>query len=270
MFRTFSRLFLPNPLDWMLKRCAKRGGQKILLGWNRGLGDIALGLFAIVERIRELVPNAEITFLTRPNLQDGFSMLEGVKTLIADHWQRGPVDVKATLRQLGIDPKTFDLIIERPSPTDWVRWQRGKVVPRLKWDAKWERLYEKFRLPEGFIYIGVQAVVETKYGAWRNWPHQQKLFDRLEMFPNVKALLFGAEDKTQFRNANIIDLRGQTMLFELLSIIKNRCRSVILPDSGILSMVYYLNALFPLQVISLWADPDHGILKQNVASPNAQ
>jgi ADP-heptose:LPS heptosyltransferase len=66
----------------------------------------------------------------------------------------------------------------------------------------------------------------------------------------------------------IIDLRGKTSLFELLSIIKNRCRYLIAPDSGILSMVYYLDTAFPLQIISLWADPKHGILKQNVASPN--
>lgn len=67
----------------MLERTAKKGGKKILLGWNRGLGDIALGLYAMVQRIREIVPNAEITFVVRENLRDGFSMLEGVKTIVA-------------------------------------------------------------------------------------------------------------------------------------------------------------------------------------------
>src|SRR3989338_3724840 len=110
----------------MLNRCAKRGGKKILLGWNRGLGDIALGLYAMVHRIRELIPEAEITFLTRPNLREGFTLLEHTKVLVAPEWKRGQAQsVKKTLQQLQTDPKAFDLIIENPSPTDWVRWQRG-------------------------------------------------------------------------------------------------------------------------------------------------
>ena len=68
----------------------------------------------------------------------------------------------------------------------------------------------------------------------------------------------------------MIDLRGRTSLFDLLSIVKNRCRAVILPDSGLLAMIYYLDESFPIEVISLWADPYQGVLKQNVASPNPQ
>jgi UDP-N-acetylglucosamine pyrophosphorylase len=68
----------------------------------------------------------------------------------------------------------------------------------------------------------------------------------------------------------LIDLRGKTTLFELLSIIQHRCSALVLPDSGILSMAYYLDVSFPIRVVSLWADPRHGILKQNVSSPNPQ
>src|SRR6185295_85660 len=62
----------------------------------------------------------------------------------------------------------------------------------------------------------------------------------------------------------------KTTLFQLLSIVKNRCKAAILPDSGILSMIYYLDTAFPIQIVSLWADPDHGILKQGVPSPNPE
>jgi hypothetical protein len=273
MFRTIARLFLPNPLDWMLKRAGKIGASKILLGWNRGLGDIALGLYAIVQRIREKIPNAEITFLIRKNLHDGFSMLENVRTLSAPDWKRGEnPSVRETLQKMGIDPKSFDLIIERPSPTDWVRWQRGKLVPKLKWDPAYDDLWKSFDLPDGYTYICVQPVAETSYGLWRNWPLERwhELFERLEKMQKVKVLLFGFEKETSFPFKNVIDLRGKTSLFQLLSIVKNRCRAAILPDSGILSMLYYLDASFPIQVVSLWADPDHGILKQGVFSPNPE
>jgi UDP-N-acetylglucosamine/UDP-N-acetylgalactosamine diphosphorylase len=180
--------------------------------------------------------------------------------------------VGLSLRQLGIDPQSFDLIIADPSPTDWVRWQRGKVTPRLSWDPKHDNLWEKFNLPNGLIYIGVQAVIETTYGSWRNWPlnHLKQLLDRLESFPHVRVILFGADEQTKFPHKNLIDLRGKTTLFEMLSIIRHRCHHMILPDSGVLSMVYYLDLQFPIHVISFWGDPNHGILKQAVASPNLQ
>ena len=71
-----------------------------------------------------------------------------------------------------------------------------------------------------------------------------------------------------FEEEGIVDLRGKTNLFEMLSIIKNRCRYLLVPDSGVLSITYYIDAHFPIDVVSLWADPRQGILKQNVSSPN--
>ncbi len=257
----------------MLKRAAKKRGRRILLGWNRGLGDIALGLYAIVHRIREKIPQAEITFLIRENLQDGFTMLEGVRSLAAPDWQRGgKPSIRDTLKKMGVDPKNFDLIIERPSPTDWVAWQRGALVPKLKWDPLHDDLWKSFDLPDGFTYICVQPVAETNYGLWRNWPlaRWQDLFERLEKIGQVKVLLFGFGAEPKFPFKNVIDLRGKTTLFQLLSIVKNRCKAAILPDSGILSMIYYLDTAFPIQIVSLWADPDHGILKQGVPSPNPE
>ena len=269
MFRTIRRLCLPNPLDRLCKKAQKKGQRKILLGWNRGLGDIALGLYAIVERIHSFIPDAQITFLVRPNLLDGFSMLQRARAIAAPHWKRGePYDIDETLRQLRIAPEEFDLIIPRPSPTDWVRWQRGKVVPKLAWNPQHEELFRKFGLSSSFTYYGVQAVAETQYGLWRNWPELRwrELFAQLA--DQERVLLFGMEAQTRFESEKVIDLRGKTSLFELLSIIKNCCRGLVLPDSGILSMTYYLDVSFPIRIVSLWADPDHGILKQAVASPN--
>lgn len=271
MFRTLSRFFLPNPLDRILNKLKKKSGKKILLSWNRGLGDIALGLYAVVYRIRTLIPDAEITFLARENLREGFSLLEGIHLLVAPGWKRGEsISISKALFELQIDPNTFDRIIDNLSPTDWVSWQRGNLVPRLKWNSSYDALWEKFALPQEFTYIAVQVSAETNYGLWRNWlvSQWQELFARLEKMPNIKVILLGFGSEPVFSYANILDLRGKTTLFELLSILKNRCKAAILPDSGILSMIYYLDASFPLHLISLWADPNHGILKQAVASPN--
>lgn len=272
MFRTFSRNFLPNPLDRMLKRSLKRGKKRILLAWNRGLGDIPLGLYAVVQRIRTYIPDAEVTFLTRKELRDGFSLLEGVDVLAAPEWKRGEkIHVKRALQQLGRGVEEFDLIIEQPSPTDWVCWQLGSLTPRLKWEAVYDALWKRFNLPDGYTYVGVQLVAESAHGPWRNWPteHWGQLFDRLEQVPNIKVVLFGFGDTPQFSHRNLIDLRGKTSLFELLSLLKNRCSHAVLPDSGILSTLYYLDVQFPIRVVSLWADKQ-GVLKQGVPSPNRE
>lgn len=271
MFRSFSRLFLPNRLDWLCKKAARRGHWRILICWNRGLGDIALGLYAILHRIRFWVPNAHIVFLVRKNLLEGFSLLESVEAIAAPNWKRGePYDVEKTLAELGRDSKEFDWIIPWPSPSDWVRWQHGNLVPRLSWKKEHDELWKKFGLSKDLVYIGAQVCAETNYGQWRNWPENRwrAFFQKLEARKNVRVLLFGFGSEPTYKSESVIDLRGKTSLFELLSIIKNRCRYLIAPDSGVLSMVYYLDTAFALQVISLWADPNHGILKQNVASPN--
>ncbi|MDE3045345.1 MAG: UTP--glucose-1-phosphate uridylyltransferase [Verrucomicrobiota bacterium] len=270
MFRTFARVFLPNPLDRKLKKAAKQGCEEVVLCWNRGLGDIPLGLYAIVHRIRTFLPNVKIVFFTRPGLVDGFSLLPGVECVAIKGWERGKkIDHKQVINQLS--PNVKRLYIEEPSPTDWCRWQLGTLVPRLKWNSEHDSLWKKFYLPEGFTYIGVQVTVETSHGPWRSWPLEgwKELFDRIAHVGHVRVLLLGQETEPSFSHPMIIDLRGKTTLLELLSIIKNRCSSLVLPDSGILSTVYYLDVSFPLRIVSLWADVQ-GVLKQSVASPNPQ
>ena len=265
MFRKFARLFLPNRLDWLCRKKPK----KVLLGWNRGLGDIPLGLFAIVHRIKTFSPDAEITFLIRKNLAEGFSLFPGVEVLVAPHWRRGETyDVRRTLIALDRSPDEFDLIIPYPKPADWVYWQYGKLMPKLSWKEEYDALWKKFDLPQEKA-IAVHVHAETDYALWRNWP-EERLREFLDLVREEPVILLGLKRAPLFEGERIIDLRGKTSLLEMLSIIKNSCKALIAPDSGILSTIYYLDVSFPLRICSLWADPKHGVLKQNVPSPNPQ
>ncbi len=271
MFKKFIRLIEPNPLDRMLKKAKRKNANNILLAWNRGVGDIALGLYAIVQRIKEFIPNADVTFLIRKDLQEGFELFNRVKVLIAPDWKRAKLyNVYDTLNSISVSPNNFDLIIPWPDPTYWVKWQRGKIIPKLKWKKTFENRYQNdFSIPKDKLIVGIQPDVETNYGLWRNWPknHWEELFSKLEK-NNIFVMLFGMDDKVKFLQENIIDLRGKTKLIQLIDLIKKYCFSLVLPDSGILSMIYYLDVTFPINVLSLWADPNNGILKQNVSSPN--
>lgn len=270
MLKKLIRTFSPNPLDLLLKKANRNRKKRFLLFWNRGLGDIALGLYAIVHRIKEKVPDAEITFLIRKDLAQGFSLFKGVSTIIAPHWERKiRYQKNEELQKLQIDENLFDVIIDWPDPTYWVGWQRGTLVPKLTWKKEFYQNTQSLGINPKKKYIAVQPLCESNYGLWRNLPEHswEKLFGLLEE-KGEEVLLLGYNQVPKFEGNNIIDLRGKTDLYQLLSIMQENIKTLIVPDSGILSMTYYLDKDFPIKILSLWADPNHGILKQNIGSPN--
>jgi len=264
------RKFGPNPLDALLTRASERKHKRMLIVWNRGLGDIPLGLYALVYRIREFIPDAAITFITRSDLAPGFALLKGIKVLEAPHWQRGaPIQLEETLEALGMSRNAFDLLIEQPDPTYWLKWQLGLLVPRLQWNPAWDTLWHAFPSLQEGTFMGVHVQTETHYQTNKNWPisHWEELFRRVKE-KGVRVVLFGFHPTPPFSADHVVDLRGKTTLFEMLSIIKERCTYLVVPDSGVLSLTYFLEAAFSLKIVSLWADPCQGVLKQNVPSPN--
>lgn len=267
--------FLPNPFDKLLKQMVSEEKVRFLVIWNRGLGDIPLGLYALVYRIRSYIPHASITFLTRKDLADLFTMLDDVNVLVDSSMTRGkPVAIANGLKEHQLTPNMFDVVLEKPDPTRWFKWQLGTLTPKLKWNEKWDALANTFDLDPKETYIGchVQTETGTFYGYEKNWDLSswRNLFKRIHEEKKGKILLFGTNKSPAFLMEDVIDLRGKTTLFEMLSIIKNHCTFLVAPDSGILSVAYYLDALFPIRVVSLWADPRQGVLRQKVSSPNEQ
>lgn len=268
-------LFRPNPFDKLLKKMLGQEKNRFLIIWNRGLGDIPLGLYALVHRIRSYIPNASITFMTRKDLADVFTMIDGVQVIVGDTWKRGgSIHVESVLKEHALSSDMFDVVLEKPDPTRWLKWQLGTLTPKLVWDEKWDTLVDRFKLDPNETYIGCHVQTETGvyYGYEKNWdlPSWRNFFKKVDENQKGKVLLFGMEKNPAFLMENVIDLRGQTTLFEMLSIVKNRCQYLVAPDSGVLSIVYYVDVDYPLRVVSLWADPKQGVLRQKVRSPNTQ
>lgn len=255
---------------FLLHSARIRQKKRFLLCWNRGLGDIPLGLYGICNQIRKLIPDAIIYFLTRNDLAKAFELLPKVKIFVDPQWQRGlPIHVDYSLQRLGIKKENFDVIIEKPDPTRWLVRDIGKIIPKLYWKKEWDALSDTFSLPLDCIGIHVNTETGSYYNYEKNWPisYWKELFISLQK-EGKKVILFGLKSNEQFAHTGCIDLCGKTTIFEALSIIKNHCSLFIAPDSGLLSLMYYLNTDFPLKIISLWADPKQGILRQKVVSPN--
>ncbi len=269
----FNKFLFPNPFDKILKKWNQEGKKSILICWNRGLGDVALGLYALCVQIRRSIPDASITFLTRQDLAKAFELLEGVEVLVSPLMKRGiPFITQELLEQLGKKESDFECVIETVDTKRWLSWQLGRLTPKLKWNPVWDALADKFALGKNKTYLGVHVSSETSayYRYEKNWSVKkfEELFNKVLQETNQSIILFGMTVDGNFKHPRIIDLRGQTDFLEMIALIKNNCSHLLAPDSGVLSITYYLESYFALRAVSLWADPRQGILKQKVASPN--
>jgi len=261
-------------LDRAVRRAAAGSRRDFLLCWNRGLGDIALCLVPIFARIRRDVPGARITVVTRPELAVPFALTDADAIVAIPGLARGTVVTQAQLRALpDVDLERHAAAFTDPDVNRWLRGRRTEFPPSLRWDPAWNALADAIVPPvQGEICIGAHVSAETRqyYGYAKDWEPDawRSLMNRLDDVPGVRWLLLGHARDADYARANVTDLRGVTGYLEMASIVRNRCRVLVAPDSGVLATAYYLDARFPLDIVSLWSDPRQGILLQGCPSPN--
>ena len=263
-----------TPFDRALALATQAGQRDFVFGWNRGLGDIALGLVPLFARIRARDTGSRITLVTRPDLADMAALAAADDVVIVAGLVRdAPLDPLREALAHGIAFRGDPVVFADADPTRWLDGQRTAFPPRLAWMPAFDARARRFAVPdEGRIVIGAHVNSETAqyYGYVKDWPAASwcELIARFPAARGVHWILFGHARTPSFDFANVTDLRGQTTLLELLALVQTRCRVLLAPDSGILTAVYYLNGTQPLDVISLWSDPRQGILKQGCPSPN--
>ncbi|MEO8507520.1 MAG: hypothetical protein ABI593_07810 [Betaproteobacteria bacterium] len=264
-----------TPFDRALRAARRVGRREFVFGWNRGLGDIALGLVPLFARIRAELPGSRITLFTRADLAAPFQLTEVDVLHVVPALERGaPLDPAAAAASMAVPLPADAVVFADPDPTRWLDGRRREFAPRLRWNAEWNAKAED--LVPGFdgITIGAHVNSETAryYGYVKDWPETawRQLFARFPDTRSVRWLLFGNAAPAQFTQPNIVDLRGRTDFLALLAVLRTRCRILVAPDSGVLTAAYYLDQAFPLEVISLWSDPRQGVLKQDCPSPNPE
>jgi len=263
-----------TPFDRTLRDARAAGRRDFVFGWNRGLGDIALGLVPLFARIRESDPRGRITVYTRPDLAEPFALTDADAIHVVPGLARGtPVDLAGAARGTGTELPANAVLFADPDPTRWLDGQRQRHPPVLHWNAQWNALADAMLPPAGDeMVIGAHVNSETAryYGYVKDWPAAawQALLSRFPAASGVRWVLFGNAPVPSLAGSNVVDLRARTSFLALLAAIRTRCRVLVAPDSGVLTAAYYLADDFPLDVVSLWSDPRQGILKQGCASPN--
>lgn len=280
--RLLGRSAEPPDLVEALADARARGVRRVVLAWNRGLGDIALGVVGLVARIRADLPDAEVVVLTRDELVEAFALVPGVEAVHAvPGWRREPSRrgslseawITDAARRVGVGT---DGALVLPD-VRWGAWyyaeQVGRVVPRLRWQPAWDALAHPLLGPPapGLRRVAIHVDSETGhyYRYTKNWGAQgwEALFSMIAAERAARAFLLGQGAGERFALPGVTDLRGRTNLRQALAVILE-CGVCIAPDSGLLTFAYFLDVARPLSLISLWANAEHGVLRYGVASPN--
>lgn len=263
-----------DALDRAIADAAASGRRSFVLGWNRGLGDIALGLCPLFARIRARLPDAAITVFTRADLVDALRLTDADRIVVIPGLARGErIDLDAAAATTGTRIDDDAVRFADPDPTRWLDGRRTEHPPVLRWDPALDARADAL-LPErnDVVTIGAHVDSETAryYGYVKDWPadHWRALLARFADASRVRWVLFGNAATVKYAQQNVRDLRGRTSFLDLLAVVRARCRILVAPDSGVLTMAYYLAGDAPLDVVSLWSDPRQGILKQDCLSPN--
>jgi hypothetical protein len=263
-----------DAFDRALRIAARADRREFAFAWNRGLGDIALGLCPLFARIRARMPDSRITVLTRADLADAFRLTDADRIVVIPGLARGaPVDLVAAARALDVPLAAGATLFADADPTRWLEGRRREHPPILHWNPEWDAMADALvASADGVVTIGAHVASETAryYGYVKDWPATAwgELIARFPAGRGMRWVLFGHTAEAAFPQANVCDLRGRTDFLELLAVLRTRCRILVAPDSGVLTMAYYLAGRVPLHIVSLWSDPRQGVLKQDCASPN--
>jgi hypothetical protein len=225
-------------------------------------------------RAAERIPGASIEVVTRADLEEPFRLTAARAVHVVPGLARGDrLGADDACARLPADPRAGALAIDAPDATRWLAVTRRPASPRFGWDPANDTLAGPLvdrgdRRP----WIAVHANTETAqhYGYVKDWPADawRRLFREMARRHDVRFVLLGHGREPAFDEPNVVDLRGRTGFLAMLALVRTRCTALVAPDGGILNAVYFLDAEFPITVVSLWSDPRQGLLKARSRSPN--
>lgn len=264
-------LFRSFDADRLLERARRRGVRRFATAWVRGLGDVAYIVGDFVHYVHRRVPEAEVTALVRPGLEDAGRWIEGVTGVIpVAEWRREqtiesvwglafppPWEIRRALARRGL-ATAVDAILPYPLGRWYEREFEGKR-PSLRWsdterDVGRRFLARAFPAASRFVVtLNTHIGTGRYYGFDKEWGVENfavLIRGILDTIPESRVVLVDAGAVTGLPvHERVLDARGTLSVAESVSVIAASDLFVAL-DAGAVNLVYFLREV-ALEIVAI-------------------
>lgn len=282
-------LFRLFDADRVLARAARRGARRFATAWVRGLGDVPFIVGEFVRYVRSRIPDAEVSVLVRPGLEDACRWIEGAsRVVVVDEWSRSrtlsslwrlafppPWEIHRALTRRGLD-REYDAILPYPLGA-WYERDAGRRCPRLRWTEAERRFGQDFvdrAFPEAARYvIALNTHIGTShyYEFNKEWgiPRFATLMSRLlEAIPECRLVLIDSDRIEGLpQGPRVVDARGRLSVAQSVSVIAASDLFVGL-DAAQANLLYFLEGAALDLVVLLGRTSCFTPLRHPPASPD--
>jgi ADP-heptose:LPS heptosyltransferase len=257
-------LFRLYDADRILGRAERRGARRFATAWVRGLGDVPFIVGEFVRYVRNRIPDAEVSVLVRPGLEQACRWIEGVRrVVVVEDWTREqtlssrwglafppPWEIQRALAARNLI-RECDAILPYPLG----RWyDRDPLVrrPRLVWTEA-ERAFGRtfldrvFPTPNRFVIaLDTQIGTSRYYDFNKEWGAARfavLITSLLRAIPECRLVLVDAR-KTGAApgDTRVHDARGTLSVAQSMSVIANADLFIGL-DAGPANLIYFLDGI---------------------------
>jgi ADP-heptose:LPS heptosyltransferase len=284
-------LFRLFDADRLLRHAARRGARRFATAWVRGLGDVPFIVGEFVRYVRGRIPEAEVSVLVRPGLEQACRWIEGVRrVVVVEDWTREqtltsrwrlafppPWEIRRALAARNL-VRECDMILPYPLG----RWyDRDPLArrPRLAWTEA-ERAFGRSFIDRAFPDPGRFVIaLDTQIGTARYYDFNKEwgaarfavlITGLLRTIPECRLILVDARKAgTLPADARVLDARGMLSVAQSLSVIASSDLFIGL-DAGPANLLYFLDGLALDLVVLLGRTDCFTPLRYPPASPRVR
>jgi ADP-heptose:LPS heptosyltransferase len=284
-------LFRFYDADRGLRRAERRGARRFATAWVRGLGDVPFIVGEFVRHVRGRIPDAEVSVLVRPGLEQACRWIEGVRrVVVVEDWTREqtltsrwglafppPWEIRRALAARNLI-RECDAILAYPLGR-WYDRDPLKRRPRLVWtDA--ERAFGRTFIDRAFpdparfvITLDTQIGTAPYYDFNKEWGAARfavLITSLLRTIPDCRLILVDAKKAGSLPgDARVHDARGTLSVAQSMSVIANSDLFIGL-DAAPANLVYFLDGVTVDLIVLLGRTDCFTPLRYPPASPGVR
>ncbi len=284
-------LFRLFDADRLLRRAERRGVRRFATAWVRGLGDAPFIVGEFVRYARGRIPDAEVSVLVRPGLEQACRWIEGVRrVVVVEDWTREqtqtsrwglafppPWEIRRALAARNL-VRECDAILPYPLG----RWyDRDPLArrPRLVWteaERAFGRAFIDRAFPDGGGFV---ITLDTQVGTARYYDFNKEwgavrfavlITALLRAIPDCRLILVDAKKTGAMPlDPRVLDARGTLSVAQSMSVIASSDLFIGL-DAGPANLIYFLDGIAVDLIVLLGRTDCFAPLRYPLASPGVR